>query len=225
MIINISGSEGAGKSQCAKAIAEVFSLTNKTFISTREPGSTPIAEEIRALVKDFKTEEEFHPLTELLLFYAARYQLFKNLIIPSIKQGEMVIADRSFACTFAYQLRAAKVIKESDFWTIHNLVMQDMPDYDLIFHLYTNTAEEGLIRARGRGALDRIEQKDISFFERAREGYFEFFKDKPNVIHINTSEKNEAEVKRFVQKIILHKMIENKIIDSDNLTSEISELL
>lgn len=202
MLITIAGCEGVGKSTATRAISDFFTERNLGFINTREPGGTPIAEQIRELLKHFETEEVFHSMTELLLFYASRYQLFKNLIIPSLNEGKAVIADRSFACTFAYQLRAANAIQEDDFWAIHNLVMKDMPQYDLIFHLYTDSVEEGLSRARGRGELDRIERNEVAFFERAAAGYHEFFKDNPNVVPINTSVHGEHAVREIVQKTL-----------------------
>lgn len=198
MLINVSGCEGVGKSSTTSFISEFFTEHNQEFISTREPGGTPIAEKIRNLVKDFNPAETFHSVTELLLFYAARYQLFKNLIVPSLAEGKHVIADRSFACTFAYQLRASNAITETEFWTIHNLIMKGMPEYDLIFYLHTNTVEEGMERARGRGKLDRIESNEIEFFKRAEAGYREFFDGNSNVISINTSENSPEDVKQIV---------------------------
>ncbi len=206
MILNISGIEGVGKSSAAKAISEALKNLGIEVVKTREPGGTPIAEELRRLLKHFETSETFHPMTELLLFYGARFQLFKNLIIPEVQKGNVVVSDRSYACTFAYQLRAANVIKEDDFWTIHNLVMRDMPEYDIIFHLFTDSVEEGLARARGRGELDRIESNEVAFFERADAGYHEFFKDKPNVIRINTSENNEAQVAEIITNALNERM-------------------
>jgi dTMP kinase len=200
MMINISGTEGVGKTLASGIIQETLKDMGVKFAKTREPGGTPIAEEIRRLLKDFMSEETFHPMTELLLFYGARYQLFQNLILPELKQGSVIISDRSYACTFAYQVRASGVISEDDFWTVHNLVMKDMPTYDLIFHLFTDTVEEGLQRARGRGELDRIESNHIEFFRRADEGYREFFRDNPSVVPINTSTNCPNAVRKIIEK-------------------------
>jgi dTMP kinase len=198
LLINCSGIEGSGKSTASQAIHKYLLENNIPSVSTREPGGTPVAEEIRNVLQHFDTQEAFDPMTELLLFYAARNQLFKNVIIPSLAEGKVVMADRSYFCSYAYQVCGRNVLSEEDFWTCHNLVMKNTPAYDLIVHLYTDTVEEGIARARGRGELDRIEKSDINFFKRAAKGYIKAFEGKSNVLSINTSENDEAAVQRLV---------------------------
>ena len=162
MMINISGTEGVGKTLASGIIQETLEDMGVKFAKTREPGGTPIAEEIRRLLKDFMSEETFHPMTELLLFYGARYQLFKNLILPELKQGSVIISDRSYACTFAYQVRASGVISEDDFWTVHNLVMKDMPTYDLIFIFLRTPWKRGLKEQEEEVSLTVLSQMILS---------------------------------------------------------------
>jgi len=201
-LINICGLEGTGKSTATKAVKNYLNDLEIDSIQTREPGGTPIAEEIRALVKHFDTKEVFDPMTELLLFYAARTQLFIRRIIPAIKDRTAVIADRSWLCSYAYQVCAGGIISKEDFWAVHNTVMSGMPEYDLTIYLYTETVEEGLERARGRGELDRIEQNSIEFFQRAKMGYEEILNQQKNVLRINTTQFNESQVKDIVQNEI-----------------------
>jgi dTMP kinase len=198
LLINCSGIEGTGKSSISQAIHKYLLENNIPSVSTREPGGTPVAEEIRNVLQHFHTDEPFDPMTELLLFYASRNQLFKNVIIPSLAEGKVVMADRSYFCSYAYQVCGRDVFSEDEFWTCHNLVMKNTPEYDLIIHLYTETVEEGLIRARGRGELDRIEQSNIDFFKRAAKGYHKAFEGKSNVLSINTSKNDETSVQRLV---------------------------
>lgn len=203
MMLTICGSEGTGKTQISHAINQLFKNLNQPVVHTREPGGTPIAEEIRSTLKDFVTDETFHPMTELLMFYAARNQSFQNVIIPALAQEKHVITDRSYYCSLAYQVYGSGVISEDTFWTIHNQVMKNTPEYDLIIHLYTNTAAEGIERARGRGQLDRIEQNTLEYFERVSDGYKKAFEGKSNVLSINTSIHNEGQAKAIVQSKIM----------------------
>jgi dTMP kinase len=206
MLINISGLEGTGKSTASAAVKEFLKGRDIPLTTTREPGGTPIAEMLRDILKHTESKELFDPMTELLLFYAARNQLFKNVITPALDAGHVVLSDRSYYCSYAYQIHGHNTIPESDFWTCHNLVMNNAPAYDLIVYLYTETVEEGLERARGRGELDRIEKNHVEFFKRAKKGYELAFEGKSNVLSINTTVHDEASVKDLVIKRLMREI-------------------
>ncbi|WP_432453044.1 MULTISPECIES: dTMP kinase [unclassified Agarivorans] len=186
--IVIEGLEGAGKSSAVSAIKTVLNHRDIPFISTREPGGTPIAEALRDIVKQGMANEHVCDSTELLLMYAARAQLVETLIRPALANGTWVIGDRHDLSSLAYQgggrelgmakLKAIKQIAIGDF----------EPDLTLYLDIEPSL---GLSRARQRGELDRIEQQDLSFFERTREVYLQQVAEKESIMLIDASQNME----------------------------------
>lgn len=165
--IVIEGLEGAGKSTVQTHVVAWLAARGFTVISTREPGGTPLAEKMRGLVKDVHDE----PLTieaELLLMYAARVQLVKNRIQPALAAGQWVVGDRHDWSSLAYQ-GGGRGIDASLIRQIKQAVLGDFAP-DFILYLDIDPAQ-GLARARVRGELDRIEQEQLSFFQRTRTAY------------------------------------------------------
>ncbi|OBU23328.1 dTMP kinase [Photobacterium aquimaris] len=184
--IVIEGLEGAGKST---AIAQVIATLAEQGIenpqSTREPGGTPLAEQMRALVKQGHPDEPLTDMAELLLLYAARIQLVDNVIKPALAEGRWVVGDRHDMSSQAYQGGGRgfdRVLMEN----LRDTVLGDFrPDLTIYMDI---DPVLGLQRARGRGELDRIEQMDIAFFERARERFLALCTNQPNVIIIDASQ-------------------------------------
>ncbi|RUO61246.1 dTMP kinase [Pseudidiomarina marina] len=182
--IVIEGLEGAGKSS---AIASVVAHLHAKGIATqtvREPGGTPLAEAIRALVKQ-DWEERLTAETELLLMYASRAQLVENVIKPALQKGMWVIADRHDLSSRAYQ-GGGRQLGDEKLTTLRQLVLGDfVPDLTLLLDV---DPKQGLERARERGELDRIEQEDLAFFERTRERYLQIAQDEPNICVVNSNQ-------------------------------------
>jgi len=165
--ITIEGSEGVGKSTNISFISNYLKNKNLTTIETREPGGTKTAEEIRQVL--LNTEGETVPeIAELLLFFAARSFHVENLIKPAIQKGHYVICDRFSDASIAYQGYGRgfniKDINKIASW-VHAKVQPDLTI------LLDAPAEIGMQRAKKRGAIDRMESEDISFYERVRNGY------------------------------------------------------
>ncbi|SMY36164.1 dTMP kinase [Photobacterium andalusiense] len=184
--IVIEGLEGAGKST---AIAQVITTLAKHGIenpqSTREPGGTPLAEQMRALVKQGHPDEPLTDMAELLLLYAARIQLVDNVIKPALAQGRWVVGDRHDMSSQAYQ-GGGRGFDRALMENLRDTVLGDFrPDLTIYMDI---DPVLGLQRARGRGELDRIEQMDIAFFERARERFLALCTNQPNVIIIDASQ-------------------------------------
>ncbi|MGY5453468.1 dTMP kinase [Agarivorans sp. MS3-6] len=181
----IEGLEGAGKSTAVSAIQSMLSKHNIDFINTREPGGTPIAEALRSIVKEGVSGEQVCDSTELLLMYAARAQLVETTIKPALNEGTWVIGDRHDLSSQAYQgggrqlgvekLKAIKQIAIGDF----------EPDLTLYLDIEPSL---GLSRARNRGALDRIEQQALSFFERSRDVYLHQANSSDNIKIVDASQ-------------------------------------
>lgn len=179
--IVIEGLEGAGKSTAIQTVLQLLQQHGATVCQTREPGGTPLAEQIRLLVKSVQ-QEQVAPVTELLLMYAARAQLVNNVIKPALARGEWVLADRHDLSTRAYQ-GGGRQLADSVLQPLRQLVLGDLTP-DLTLYLDIDPAL-GLSRAKARGELDRIEQEQLAFFERTRARYLAIAASEPNIVVID----------------------------------------
>lgn len=171
MFISFEGTEGVGKTTLIRKIHEHLIEQGQDVILTREPGGTPMAEQIRSLLLSVNHEESMSNDTELLLMYAARAQHLQQVIVPALAAGKTVLCDRFTDASFAYQCAGRGLSKEKLQLLNANFVSH-MPD--ITFWLDAPT-ELGMLRARARGALDRFEQEKATFFEKVRSGYQELW--------------------------------------------------
>ena len=196
--IVIEGLEGAGKSTAVRHVEAWLRQQGITQIEkTREPGGTPLAERMRAIVKEIHDE----PLTiqaELLLMYAARVQLVETRIKPALRQGIWVIGDRHDLSSLAYQ-GGGRGIDEQLIRQIKQPVLGDFTP-DLTLYLDIDPAI-GLARARARGELDRIELEQQAFFERTRARYLALAERDPR-IHVIDASQNEAQVAHAIAQVL-----------------------
>lgn len=167
MFISFEGTEGVGKTTLIRRIYDDFVAQGKEVVLTREPGGTPMAEQIRSLLLAVNHEEAMCNDTELLLMYAARAQHLAQVILPALKAGKLVLCDRFTDASFAYQC-AGRGLSEAKLNLLNDNFVTRMPD--VTFWLDA-PIELGMNRARERGALDRFEQEKVSFFEKVRSGY------------------------------------------------------
>lgn len=167
MFITFEGPEGAGKSTNLRLFAEALRKAGCEPLLTREPGGTPIAEQIRALLLSGH-DEAMDADAELLLVFAARAQHLNSLIRPALAAGKVVISDRFTDATYAYQ-GGGRGIADSRIAELENWVQGSLrPDLTLVFDV---PIEIGMARARARSELDRFEQEQQSFFEAVRTSY------------------------------------------------------
>lgn len=185
--IVIEGLEGAGKTNAQEVIRDFLNSKKIEFITTREPGGTPIAEALRNLWKEGINGEHTTDKAEALMIYAARTQLVETLIIPALQAGKWVIGDRHDMSSQAYQGAGRGLAKLIP--TLSQAILGDFKP-DLTFYLDV-TPETGLARARGRGQLDRIEQQHIDFFHRTRERYLTLVENTPNALLIDAEQSIE----------------------------------
>lgn len=159
--IVIEGLEGAGKSSAHQNVVDCLTeLGIKDILCTREPGGTPLAEKLRQLIK-YEDQEPITDKAELLMLYAARVQLVENKIKPALFEGKWVVGDRHDLSSQAYQGGGRQMDKQ----LIATLKQAVLADFEPDFTLYLDIEPAlGLTRARGRGALDRIEQQSLDFF-------------------------------------------------------------
>ncbi|MGL5737312.1 MAG: dTMP kinase [Plesiomonas shigelloides] len=170
--------EGAGKTTAQNTVIQTLRARGiADLVFTREPGGTPLAERLRSLIKEGHPDEPLTDKAEVLMLYAARVQLVENVILPAMARGAWVIGDRHDLSSQAYQ-GGGRQIDPVLLQTLRDTVLGDFrPDLTL----YLDIAPAlGLQRARQRGELDRIEQQDLSFFERTRVRYLELAQNDPN---------------------------------------------
>jgi dTMP kinase len=179
--IVIEGLEGAGKSTAIATVKQYLESRGHQVVCTREPGGTPLAEQLRTLVKQADLQEQIAPETELLLMYASRVQLLTNVIRPALAAGNWVLADRHDLSSRAYQ-GGGRQLGDSLLDTLRTAVLGDTRP-DLTLYLDIDPAL-GLARAASRGELDRIEQEQLSFFQRTRAKYLEIAAKEPNIVVI-----------------------------------------
>ena len=167
--ITLEGIEGAGKSTHIARLSALLSSLGIAVVTTREPGGSPIAERIRALLLD-SVNTGMDDTAELLLMFAARAEHLAKTIRPALDSGAWVLCDRFTDATYAYQ-GGGRGLNPERIAVLETLVQGDLrPDLTLLFDL---EPELGLARARGRGAADRIESEALHFFDAVRAVYRE----------------------------------------------------
>jgi dTMP kinase len=175
LFITFEGTEGSGKSTQIPLLAERLRLLGHHVRTLREPGGTPIGEEIRHTLKHSKANEAMTPEAELLLMNASRAQLVREVIRPALAAGEIVLSDRFYDSTTAYQGYGRQLDLAMVRSIIDAAVGDTRPDLTLLFVLPYDIAEERrLVRQPSLPMAiqrDRIEEAGRSFFERAAKGY------------------------------------------------------
>ena len=167
--ITVEGGEGVGKSTNMAFIGEWLERHNIPYIATREPGGTPLAEEIRALLVKPRAEPVAEN-TELLLMFAARAQHIAEVIMPALRRGQWVLCDRFTDATYAYQ-GGGRGIDRTKIAQLESLVQGGLrPDMTLLLDI---AVKQGLARARERGEPDRFEQEELFFFNAVRDCYLQ----------------------------------------------------
>lgn len=165
--ITLEGTEGVGKSTNMAFVCDWLAEHGVSFITTREPGGTPLAEELRALLLTPR-EESVAPTAELLMVFAARAQHLAQRIVPALEAGTWVVCDRFTDATYAYQ-GWGRGLDQSVIAQLEAMVQGDLrPDLTLLLDI---PVEAGLARAGERSAPDRFEQEQSRFFEQVRAGY------------------------------------------------------
>ncbi|MGK7346007.1 MAG: dTMP kinase [Candidatus Nitrospinota bacterium M3_3B_026] len=207
LLITFEGVEGSGKSTQIKLLAERLRAAGRDVELAREPGGTPAGDAIRGILLDPRTDR-LDPVTELLLFSAARRELAKNVIAPAITAGKIVLVDRFADSTMAYQGFARGLDREL-ISVMTNIVLGGVrPDLTIVLDM---PAEEGLARANGRidaeGSEEaRFEKESLEFHHRVRSGYLEIAGSDPGRVKVveaaGEAEKIGEEVFRVVRDIL-----------------------
>ena len=168
-LIVFEGAEGAGKTTQIRILAERLATAGITAVAVREPGGTPVGDSIREIL--LHPEQEITAASEALLFMASRAELVAREIRPSLGAGHVVILDRFFLSTYAYQI-VGRGLSEPEVRAANALATAGLvPDLTLLLDV---SAEHGLQRADARGARDRMERSGDDFHARVGNAFREF---------------------------------------------------
>lgn len=177
--ITLEGADGCGKSTQVALLADAIQAAGREVVRLREPGGTSISEKIRALVLD-PDNAEMAPECELLLFEVSRAQLVRQVIEPALARGAVVLCDRFYDSTYAYQAAGraldARVISQANALGSCGVT----PDLTLVLDMDTKDA---LARAT-RGGADRLEAEGVAFQERVRQGYLDLAAAESGRVHV-----------------------------------------
>ncbi len=179
-LITLEGGEGAGKTTQLARLAERLEARGLEVVRTREPGGTPGAEAVRALLVEGGAGR-WLPSTELLLVAAARDDHLERLVRPALARGAWVLCDRYLDSTYAYQ-GAGGGLDPARIAALHAAVLDaPTPDLTLLLDL---PADLGMARRRAGGHATRFEAKDAAFHERVRAGFLDLARRHPERIAV-----------------------------------------
>lgn len=168
-LIVFEGAEGAGKTTQIRLLGDRLKARGISAVTFREPGGTAVGDAVRSIV--LAREGEMAPATEALLFIASRAELVSREVRPALDRGEVVILDRFFLSTYAYQI-AGRGLAEAGVRAANNLATSGLvPDVTILLDI---SASEGMERANRRGATDRVEKAGDQFHERVNAAFASF---------------------------------------------------
>jgi dTMP kinase len=176
MFITLEGPEGSGKTSHIKPLADWLATEGHIVYTTREPGGTEIGNQIREILVNMKNEE-MHPRTELLLFQAARAQIVEQVLKPRLATGEVVLCDRYFDSTLAYQGYGHNLFPLDEIRSLIRFATNGLvPNLTILLDL---DVELGLQRKGKTDEWNRLDAYTIDFHRRVRAGYHELVRLEP----------------------------------------------
>jgi len=176
MFITLEGPEGSGKTSHIHPLVEYLREKGHVVFPTREPGGTSISEQIREVIHDLKNVE-MHPRTETLLYQAARAQIVEQVIKPRLEAGEIVISDRYYDSTIAYQGYGHQQDLEQVSALVKYATGGLVPDLTVLLDV---DVEVGLRRKKKNGIeWNRMDAHDIEFYKRVHAGYLQMVQQEP----------------------------------------------
>jgi len=203
MFITLEGPEGSGKTSHIPSLVEYLRAHGHVVFPTREPGGTSIGEQIREVIHDLKNVE-MHPRTETLLYQAARAQIVEQVIKPRLQAGEIVISDRYYDSTIAYQGFG----HQQDLEQVRALVKYAtgglVPDLTVLLDV---DVEVGLRRKKKNGVeWNRMDAHEVEFYKRVRAGYLQMVKQEPSRWVIVDAGQEWGSVQEELKKVVEAKL-------------------
>jgi len=195
--ISVEGIEGVGKSTNIEVLVECIQDAGHKVLTTREPGGTPFAEDIREILMN-RSDEPVPEIAELLLMFAARSLNVNNVIVPALEAGTWVVSDRFTDSSRAYQGGGRGIPMETIDHIADWVHGDTWPDLTILLDA---PVEIGMERAGRRSAPDRIEQERHDFFERVRECYLQIAANEPERVIVIDTTRSIEEVRADITTI------------------------
>ena len=202
MFITLEGPEGSGKTSHLPPLVGYLHERGYTVFPTREPGGTSIGEQIREVIHDFKNVE-MHPRTETLLYQAARAQIVEQVFKPRLRAGEIIISDRYYDSTIAYQGYGHQQNLEQVRALVKYATGGLVPDLTVLLDV---DVEEGLRRKKKDNEWNRLDAYTIEFHQRVHAGYREMVKEEPNRWMVVDAGQKWDDVQEELRQVILEKL-------------------
>ncbi len=212
LLVSFEGGEACGKSTQIKLFEQYLQKNKIDYILTREPGGTELGEKIRALLLDNK--QDMSANTEFLLFSASRSKLIESVVKPALKQGKVVVMDRFYDSSFAYQGYAGNLnLKDIDTITKFAIGEGATPDITFLLDISYEDGMERKSKDENLRNLDRFETKGKAYHDKVRKGYLERAKAEPKRFRI-------IDAKQTKEKVSENIVEEFEKIYKDNLLSK-----
>ncbi len=202
MFITLEGPEGSGKTSHIPHLVEYLRERGYVVFPTREPGGTSISEQIRDILHDMKNAE-MHPRTETLLYQAARAQIVEQVIKPRLADKEIVISDRYYDSTIAYQGYGHQQNLEEIRALVRYATGGLNPDLTILLDV---DVEEGLRRKKKDNEWNRLDAYTVEFHKRVRNGYLEMLKQEPHRWAAVNSAQDWKTVQEELRKVIIERL-------------------
>ena len=200
VFITLEGPDGCGKTCQIPDLVKYLHKNGYEVVSTREPGGTPISEQIRDVIMSM-SNKGMHPRTEILLFQAARAQHVEQIIRPALADGKIVVCDRFTDSTLAYQGYGHQTDLSNLRLIVDFATAKLRPDLTIYLDL---DAEEGLRRRqKGGGEWNRLDDYDLDFHRRVREGYLKLIEQDPSRWFLIDARQSINDIQRQIRKIVL----------------------
>ncbi len=198
-LITLEGGEASGKTTQLSRLTWALRSRGLRVVTAREPGGTPLSEQIRGLL--LAQASDMDPMTEVLLFAASRSEVYARIIGPALMQGAIVLCDRFVDSSLVYQGYGLGVDLGVIRAVNHAATGGRMPDLTLVLDLPTEQAAARRVLA-GRTA-DRIEARGIAFHERVRRGFLDLATMEPERVQVVNAERSEDEVEDSVVRTVV----------------------
>lgn len=189
--IAIEGPDGSGKTSVIQALRQKLEQDGLEVVTTREPGGSPIAEQIRQVILDVENHA-MDVRTEALLYAASRRQHLVETILPNVQAGKLVISDRFVMSSLAYQ-GMARGIGLDPVWAINQFAIDgQMPDLTLLVDVPAEVGLERIQAAKGQRQYDRLDRESLAFHQRVRQTYLDLAQDWANLEILDGQKSIEA---------------------------------
>jgi dTMP kinase len=207
MFITLEGSEGCGKTSQQVELVAFLRQLGYQVLATREPGGTPIGNQIRSVITSLQNTG-MQPRTEILLFQASRAQLVEDVIKPHLASGGIVICDRYGDSTLAYQGYGYQSELEPLRQLVEFATGGLTPDLTILLDL---DIEIGLMRRAQAGGKNRLDNYDLDFYQRVRQGYLDLTRQEPERWVVIDASGDFNEVQQAIRQVVLDRLSQKPV--------------